>query len=93
MPEAGLSYGLRRRVSGRPGPTARRGVGRLARESPAKPKRLIASASLGAGQKPIGTLLYQLMLELLRALPRSVRQDGRLLVCSAAVALLFPLDC
>lgn len=67
MPEAGLSYGLRRRVSGlgslgRPRVVALadwRG-GKIAREA----KRLIASAGLWArGQKPIGMLLYQLMLE------------------------------
>ena len=67
MPEAGLSYGLRRRVSGlgslgRPRVVALaewRG-GKVAREA----KRLIASAGLWArGQKPDGTLLYQSMLE------------------------------
>ena len=67
MPEAGVSYSLRRRVSGlgslgRPRVVALaewRG-GKIAREA----KRLIASAGLWArGQKPNGTLLYQSMLE------------------------------
>ena len=71
MPEAGLSYSLRRRVSGlgslgRPRFVALaewRG-GKVAREA----KRLIAASALWArGQKGSGTLLYQVMLE------RSVR--------------------
>ncbi len=71
MPEAGLAYGLRRRVSGlgslgRPRFVALaewRG-GKVAREA----KRLIASSGLWAqGQKGGGELLYQVMLE------RSVR--------------------
>ena len=67
MPEAGLSYGLRRRVSGLGGLGRPRFValaelrgGKVAREA----KRLIASAGLWAqGRKGGGPLLYQTMLE------------------------------
>lgn len=71
MPEAGLSYSLRRRVSGLGSLGRLRFValaewrgGKVAREA----KRLIASSALWArGQKGSGALLYQVMLE------RSVR--------------------
>ncbi len=71
MPEAGLSYSLRRRVSGLGSLGRPRFVvladwrgGNVAREA----KRLIASSGLWArGQKGNGALLYQVMLE------RSVR--------------------
>lgn len=81
MPEAGLSYGLRRRVSGlgslgRPRFVALaewRG-GKVAREA----KRLIASAGLWAqGQKGDGALLYQSMLEQsVRCRDPFVRMEG-----------------
>ena len=85
MPEAGLSYGLRRRVSGlgslgRPRFVALaewRG-GKVAREA----KRLIASAGLWAqGQKGGGTLLYQSMLEQsVRCRDPFVRMEGHWLL-------------
>ena len=85
MPEAGLSYGLRRRVSGlgslgRPRFVALaewRG-GKVAREA----KRLIASAGLWAqGQKGGGTLLYQSMLEQsVRCRDPFVRMEGQWLL-------------
>jgi hypothetical protein len=85
MPEAGLSYGLRRRVSGlgslgRPRFVALaewRG-GKMAREA----KRLIASAGLWAqGQKGGGTLLYQFMLEQsVRCRDPFVRMEGQWLL-------------
>ena len=85
MPEAGLSYGLRRRVSGlgslgRPRFVALaewRG-GKVAREA----KRLIASGGLWAqGQKGGGTLLYQSMLEQsVRCRDPFVRMEGEWLL-------------
>jgi hypothetical protein len=85
MPEAGLSYGLRRRRSGlgslgRPRFVALaewRG-GKVAREA----KRLIASSGLWAqGQKGDGALLYQSMLEQsVRCRDPFVRMEGRWLL-------------
>lgn len=85
MPEAGLSYGLRRRVSGLGSLGRPRFValaewcgGKVAREA----KRLIASAGLWAqGQKGGGPLLYRSMLEQsVRCRDPFVRVEGQWLL-------------